>query len=127
MNPNLSIIGLARKGGMLAMGEEPCSVACRTFKAAAVFTAADAAENSVRRARGFAELCDVPHISLTATKEELGYACGRSSLAMFAICDAGFALSVAKRLAPEAEEAISDLSDAAARSAQLRKKARKKK
>lgn len=126
MTSNLSIIGLARKAGMLAMGEEPCGNACRMFKAAAVFTASDAAENSVRRAAGFAQLGDVPHIKLSATKEELGASCGRSSLAMFAITDAGFALTIAKRLASCDTDALKALELAAARSAKLRK-ARKKK
>ncbi len=126
MTSNLSIIGLARKGGMIAMGEEPCGNACRAYKAAAVFTASDAAENSVRRASGFASLGDVPHIKLQATKEQLGSSCGRSSLAMFAITDAGFALTVAKRLADCDAETLEVLQEAAARSAKLRK-ARKKK
>ena len=98
MNPNLGIIGLARKGGMLAMGEEPTGAACRSYHAFAVFTAADAAANSIRRAEHFAQLGGVPHIPVSASKEELGAVCGRASLAMFALTDAGLALSAAKRL-----------------------------
>lgn len=126
MSADLSIIGLARKGGMIAMGEEPCGTACRMYKACAVFTAGDAADNSVRRAAGFAELGGVPHIRLDATKEQLGASCGRSSLAMFAITDAGFALTVAKRLANCDAETLEILQYAAARTAKM-KKARKKK
>ncbi len=126
MTANLSIIGLARKGGMIAMGEEPCGNACRMYKAAAVFTASDAADNSIRRAAGFAELGGVPHIKLDATKEQLGASCGRSSLAMFAITDAGFALTVAKRLANCDAEILEILQSASARTAKLKKECKKK-
>lgn len=125
MNPNLGIIGLARKGGMLAMGEEPTGAACRSYHAFAVFTAADAAANSIRRAEHFAQLGGVPHIPVSASKEELGAVCGRASLAMFALTDAGLALSAAKRLGACTPEQLQMLTDAVARTAQ-KKKTRKK-
>lgn len=127
MNPALGLIGLARRGGLISMGEEPTGTACRMMRAAAVFCASDAAENSLRRARSFAELGGVPFLMLRATKEELGNACGRSSLAMFALLDAGMALSVAERLGDD-PAAIALLSEAAAAEKALRRaKGRKKK
>ena len=125
MNPALGLIGLARRGGLIAMGEEPTGAACRTMKAAAVFCASDAAENSRRRARGFAELGGVPCLTAQATKEELGGACGRTSLAMFALFDPGLALSVAKKLCPQ-DAAVSAL-EAAAEAEKAYRKAHKRK
>ena len=126
MRLNLGLIGLARKGGLIAMGEEPTGNACRTFKAYAVFTASDAAANSVHRASGFAEAGGVLHIKINATKEELGAACGRSSLAMFAICDAGMALTIAKRFCECTPDELNQLEAAAAHSAAMRKVRKKK-
>lgn len=126
MSLNLGLIGLARKGGLIAMGEEPTGNACRMFKAYAVFTASDAAANSVRRASSFAELGGIPHIKINATKEELGAACGRSSLAMFAICDAGMALTIAKRFGISSPEQLEELEAAAAHAAAMRKVRKKK-
>lgn len=126
MNPVLGLIGLARKGGRVALGEEPTGTACRMCKAYAVFTASDAAENSIRRASSFAALCGVGHFKLKATKAELGAACGRTSVAMFAITDAGLALSIAQRLADCAAEELEYLEEAVAFISK-KNKARKKK
>ncbi len=126
MNPVLGLIGLARKGGRIALGEEPTATACRMGKAYAVFTASDAAENSVRRASSFAALCGVGHFKLRATKSELGAACGRTSVAMLAMTDSGLALTVAQRLADCVAEDLEYLEEAVAFTAK-KKKARKKK
>ena len=126
MNPVLGLIGLARKGGKIAMGEEPTSTACRMCKACAVFTASDAAANSVKRASNFAELCGVGVFKLNATKEELGAACGRSSLAMFAVEEPGLALAVAERLSDCDEQSLEYLKEAVAFAAKKRKTRKKK-
>ena len=126
MNPGLGLIGLARKGGRIEMGEEPCGSACRAGRAAAVFTACDAADNSLRRASGFAKLAQIPHFTLNFTKEDLGAACGRNSLAMFAVCDFGLALTIAQRLCLCDECELDFLKQAVALTAK-KNKARKKK
>ena len=46
----LNLLGLALRGGNLAVGEEPVREACKTRRAWLVMSAGDAADNSVDRA-----------------------------------------------------------------------------
>ena len=55
MDKLLNLIGLAQKAGRLAVGEEPTGAAARARDARLILVAADAAENSVRRVRHFAD------------------------------------------------------------------------
>lgn len=95
----LSLLGLALRGSNLAVGEEPVAEACKTGHAKLVLTAADAAGNSVDRARRRAEAGGVPWIRAPWTKEELGGALGRSVCAMAALTDRGLAAALAEKLA----------------------------
>ena len=54
----MNLIGLAQKAGRLAVGEEPTGAAARARDARLILVAADAAENSVRRVRHFAETAE---------------------------------------------------------------------
>lgn len=95
----LHLLGLARKAGRIEVGEEPAGAACRARKAKLLILAADAAENSVRRAEHFAEAGNTVCVRTPYTKAQLGGALGRESCAMAALTDAGFAASLAKKLA----------------------------
>ncbi len=95
----LGLLGLARQGGRLAVGEKPVEDACRLKKARLVLTASDAAENSVSKAKREAEYAGIPHVSLPWDKETLGAALGRSLCAVAALLDAGLARTFAERLA----------------------------
>lgn len=97
----LSLLGLALRGGNLAVGEEPVAEACKTRRAALVLTAADAAQNSVDRARRRADASGVPWVSIPWGKDALGAALGRGSCAMAALTDRGLAAALAKKLTPE--------------------------
>ena len=99
----LSLLGLALRGGNLAVGEEPVSEACKTGRAKLVLTAADAAENSVDRAARAAETAGVPWIRLSLDKEALGGALGRKLCAVAALTDRGLAGTFAQKLAREDE------------------------
>lgn len=94
----LSLLGLALRGGNLAVGEEPVSEACKTGRAKLVLTAADAAENSVDRAARAAETAGVPWIRLSLDKEALGGALGRKLCAVAALTDRGLASALAEKL-----------------------------
>ena len=122
MNPAFGVIGLARKGGLLTMGEEATGAACRAGQAAAVFTASDISENSLRRAAHYASVAGVEHFLLSPSKAELGEICGRESLAMFAVLDVGMALTIAKRFSSD-EEKLERLQEAV-NAARARKKKR---
>ena len=88
MNKALSLLGLARKAGRVAVGGEAVSGVLYQGTARLVLTASDAAKNTMRRLVGHEE---VKHISLPYTKEELGEALGYKSCSIAAVCDAGFA------------------------------------
>ena len=109
MDKVLSLLGLAKKAGRLEAGEEPVGAAARARDARVILLASDAADNTMRRAKHFAEagacLCTV----IPATKDELGRAVGRSSCAMLAVTDIGFAEAAAKKLAAIDEEKYGEL------------------
>ena len=94
----LSLLGLALRGGSLAVGEEPVREACKTRRAALVLTAADAAPGSADRARRWAQERGVPWVRLPWDKETLGGALGRSLCALAALTDRGLAAAVAAKL-----------------------------
>lgn len=64
--------------------------------------ASDAADNTARRVRRFAEMGQCVWLRVPFTKRELGLATGRASAAVAAITDIGLAVAVVRRLA-EAE------------------------
>ena len=94
----LSLLGLALRGGNLAVGENPVREACKTRRAALVFTAADAAENSADRAGCRAEEGGAVWIRLPWDKETLGAALGRKLCAVAALTDRGLAAALAEKL-----------------------------
>ena len=99
-NAVLRLLGLAKKAGRLELGEEPVGAACRARQAKLLLLAVDAAPNTRRRAAHFGEAGgDVLWLELPFDKSALGLTLGRSSCAMLALTDAGFAAAVAEKLA----------------------------
>ena len=94
----LNLLGLALRGGNLAVGEEPVREACRSRSAALVLTAADAARNSADRSRRWAEESGVPWTRVPWDKADLGGALGRRLCAVAALTDRGLAAALAERL-----------------------------
>lgn len=95
----LSLLGLALRGGNLAVGEEPVESAARAKDARVILLAADAAAGTCRRAEHFAEAGQCLWLHLPFEKAELGMALGRASVAVAAVTDAGLASAVLHRLA----------------------------
>ena len=104
MDNILHMVGLAKKAGKLEVGEEPVGAACRARDCRLVLVARDAADNTFRRVRHFADAGQCLWISIPYTKDELGAAVGRTSCAMLAVTDIGFAEAIAKKLAAVAPE-----------------------
>lgn len=126
MDKVLRLLGLAKKAGRLEVGEEPVGAAARARDARLIVVAEDAAENTLRRVRHFADAGQCLWVKVPATKEMLGRAVGRTSCAMAALTDIGFAEAVAKKLAELDErfaETAEKLSVKAQRAAQRRKEA----
>ena len=95
----LSMIGLAKKAGQVAIGEEPVGTAARAKDARVILVAQDAAPGSVRRAMSFGQAGACLCLTVPFEKDRLGRALGRTSCAMAAVTDIGFAEAIVKKLA----------------------------
>ena len=102
--PILHLLGLAKKAGRLEIGEEPVGALCRARHARLILLASDAAPNTRRRCAHFGEIGNVLWLELLATKAELGFCLGRTSCAMLALSDAGFAASIVEKLSAQNPE-----------------------
>ena len=124
-NSILNMLGLALRAKRLEVGEEPVGAVCRARDCRLIIVARDAADNTFRRVRHFADAGQCLWISVPFTKEELGSAVGRTSCAMLAVTDIGFAESIAKKLAAADPEKFTQtaeqLSVKAQRAAQRKK------
>ena len=116
----LNLLGLARRGGNLAMGEEPVSDVCQQHKARVVFLANDAGDTICRRAARMAEGGNAPLVTLPWSKAELGSALGRSTCALVALTDQGLASAVLTRLA-QSDESLTGLAQAMSEKTQRHK------
>lgn len=112
MNKGLNYLAIARKGGMAELGEEPVGAAARAGRAYVILVAGDASDHTWRRAKSFAAGTEQQCVRLEGTKEEMGMAVGRTSLAIAAITDVRLALALVQSLEqPEAyQEALEVLS-----------------
>ena len=82
MNRNeqfLSLIGLCLRGRNLEVGEEPVEAVARARDARVLLLASDAADNTARRVRHFAEAGQCVWLRSPFTKQELGQATGRGA------------------------------------------------
>ena len=111
MDKALNYLALARKGGMAELGEEPVGGAARSGKAYVILVASDAGDHTWRRAKAFAAGTDQQAIRLPYTKDEMGMAVGRTSLAIAAMTDPAMALAFLKSLEDPQKyaEAMEDL------------------
>ena len=98
MDKALNYLALARKGGRAELGEEPVGAAARALKAHLIIVAGDASDHTWRRAKSFAAGTDQQCVRLKATKEEMGFVIGRTSLAIAAITDVSLALALVNAL-----------------------------
>jgi len=82
------MLGMARKAGLLSIGDKAVEESCDYNKAFAVFVSVDAAENTKRRAKYYVERSGLEYAELPVTKEEAAHAIGRSTCAVREINDA---------------------------------------
>ena len=107
MDKALNYMGLARKAGLIELGEEPVGAAARAQHARLVIVASDASDHTWRRALSFVSGTQQPCIRVGFTKDELGLAIGRTSLAIAAFTDPALALAFVKALGqPEKYKAV---------------------
>ena len=98
MDKALNSLALARKAGFAELGEEPVGAVAREGRARLVLVASDASDHTWRRAKSFVAGTRQQLVRLKSTKDEMGFAIGRTSLAIAAITDTGLALSLVKTL-----------------------------
>ena len=121
MDKALNYLSLARKAGLAELGEEPVGDITRTGKGYAVIVASDASDHTWRRAKSYCAGTEQQCIRLPFTKEEMGFAVGRESLAIAAITDAAMALAMVKNLpAPEKYKASLEILEEKAAKAKKR-------
>ena len=94
----LNLLGLARRAGKAALGEEQVCDAIRARTARLVFVASDCAENAAERLARFVEDTHVVLLPVPWTKAELGGAIGWNACAAAAFTDMGLAASALKKL-----------------------------
>ncbi len=117
----LNYLSLARKGGLAELGEEPVGDLSRTGKAYVIAVASDASDHTWRRAKAYAAGTEQQCIRLPFTKEEMGEAVGRESLAIAAISDAPLALALVQSL-PEPEKYQAAIQVLTAKTQKLKKR-----
>ena len=107
MDKALNYLALARKAGLAELGEEPVGDVTRTGKGYLVMVASDASDHTWRRAKSYVAGTEQQCIRMKYTKEELGFAVGRTSLAIAAITDVAMALALVTALGePEKHKAV---------------------
>ena len=130
MNRVINYLGIARKAGKLATGEEAVRTASKTGRAKLVLLANDAAPNAVRRAQSFTDGKKSILLTVPLTKVELAHAVGNAMCAMAAVTDAGLAAAVANALKTDSDneeyrEASEKLSARSAKVMRRRKEQKK--
>ena len=117
MDKTLNYLALARKAGLAELGEEPVGAITRALKGHLVLVAQDASDHTWRRAKSFVAGTNQQCVRIPYTKDDMGAAVGRTSLAIAAMTDPAMALAFLKALNdPEAYgEAMENLDKRAQR------------
>ena len=117
MNKALNYLSLARKAGLAELGEEPVGAVSRAGKAYLIAVAQDASDHTWRRAKSYVAGTEQQCIRFPYSKDEMGLAIGRQTLAIAAITDPSMAMAMVEALGePEKnKDALAILSAKAAR------------
>ena len=121
MDKALNYMSLARKAGLIELGEEPVGAAARAQKARLVAVAKDAGDHTWRRAKSFVAGTDQVCVHTPYTKDEMGQATGRTSLAIAAFIDPSMALAFLKAL-PQQERYSEELKALESRAQKVRQR-----
>lgn len=98
MDKALNYLALARKAGRVELGEEPVGAAARAQHARLITVAQDASDHTWRRALSFVAGSEQQCVRVPFSKDQLGQAIGRTSLAIAAFTDPALALAFLKAL-----------------------------
>ncbi len=98
MDKALQYLALARKAGRVELGEEPAGAAARAQHARLIIVAEDATDHTWRRAKSFVAGSEQICLRVPFSKDQLGQAVGRTTLALAAFTDPALALAFVKAL-----------------------------
>ena len=121
MDKALNYMALARKAGRIELGEEPVGSAARAQHARLVIVAKDASDHTWRRAKSFVAGTGQECLRIPFTKDEMGLAIGRTSLAIAAFTDPALALAFVKAL-PQQDEYIAALENLSKRTKRIQQR-----
>ena len=121
MDKALNYLSLARKGGRVELGEEPVGAAARALKARLVVVASDAGDHTWRRAKSFVAGTNQVAVKIPFSKDDMGMAIGRTSLAIAAFTDPAIALAFLKAL-PQQEKYSEELQALESRTQRVRQR-----
>ena len=121
MDRALNYMSLARKAGLIELGEEPVGAAARAQKAKLVAVAQDSGDHTWRRAKSFVAGTGQICIRVPYTKDEMGQATGRTSLAIAAFTDPAMAVAFLKAL-PQQERYSEELKALETRAQKVRQR-----
>lgn len=126
MDKALNYLSLARKAGLVELGEEPVGAAARAVHARLIIVARDASDHTWRRSLSFVAGTSQQCLRVPFSKDELGLAIGRQELAIAAFTDSGLALAFVQALGqPEKYAgAIASLTEKNEKAKQRRKEAK---
>ena len=124
MDKALNYMALARKAGRIELGEEPVGAAARTGHAKLVVVASDASDHTWRRAKSYVAGTAQQCIRLPYSKDDMGMAIGRTSLAIAAFSDAALALAFLKALPKQETEVLAAMTEQTRRVQQRQKEAK---
>lgn len=126
-DPCLGMLGLARRAGKLAYGDELVRQLCADHKARCVLVAADAGESTAKKAALYAARANVPCITLPYGKDELGAAIGKNGCAVCAVSDIGMAAAAMAKLAVQYPQYAQDAAQIGEKNARIQSRRGKKK
>ena len=99
MKDKRGLLTMCMKAGRLMLGMDMAKDCCRNGSAAAVFTASDLSDKSLKEVRFFCRQCGVELYAIGLTMEEIGTSLGKRS-GIITVTDKGFAGGLAKGLEP---------------------------
>ncbi len=103
MDKALQLLSLAKKGGGIEAGEQLVGAACRRGKIRLLIVAADAADNTARRAAGWAAAQAIALIRPPFTREQIGAALGKPVCALAGLSDRKLAAAFVRALPDSAQ------------------------
>lgn len=98
MDKTLGLLGLARRGGLIALGEDAVSGACRDNHARLILLADNAGDSVSHRAQYLTRDGKIPLIRTAYDKQTLGGAMGRAVCPIAALTDVRLALAVIRTM-----------------------------